>query len=170
MARCLARRGIGLVYGGGNVGLMGSIADAALAEGVEVHGVIPHKLMKLELGHSAITELVVTDNMHARKAKMAELSDAFIALPGGWGTLEELFEVTTWTQLEYHHKPVGLLNAYGYYDSLLGFVAHAVEERFIRKRYEGLIQHAPEPDALVDLLASCELPRLDRGLLTNQKT
>jgi uncharacterized protein (TIGR00730 family) len=122
----LAERGIGVVYGGGNVGLMGRVADAALAAGGEVIGVIPDKLRALELDHPGLTDLFVVDSMHARKAMMAHMSDAFIALPGGYGTLEEIFEVTTWTQLNYHHKPVGLLNVAGYYDALLTFIAHAV--------------------------------------------
>ena len=125
VGRRLSARGIGVVYGGGHIGLMGALADAALAEGNEVIGVIPRKLLDLELGHTGVTDLVVVETMHQRKLRMAELSDGFIALPGGWGTLEEIFEVTTWTQLRYHAKPVGLLNAQGYYDKLIAFLDEA---------------------------------------------
>lgn len=165
MARCLARRGIGVVFGGGSVGLMGALADAALAEGVEVIGVIPKKLMDLELGHRGVTELVVVDTMHERKHRMAELSDAFVALPGGWGTLEEIFEVTTWTQLGYHEKPVGLLNAGGYYDHLITFLDHAAELGFIRPAHRPILQASADPDELVDQLRRAVLPQLDGAVL-----
>lgn len=165
MARCLARRGIGVVFGGGSVGLMGTLADAALAEGVEVIGVIPKKLMDLELGHRGVTELVVVDTMHERKHRMAELSDAFVALPGGWGTLEEIFEVTTWTQLGYHEKPVGLLNAGGYYDHLITFLDHAAELGFIRPAHRPILQASADPDELVDQLRRAVLPQLDGAVL-----
>lgn len=158
----LGRRGIDVVYGGGNVGLMGVLADASLAAGAKVYGVIPDKLMDLELGHRGVTELYVVDSMHARKTKMADLSDGFIALPGGWGTLEEIFEVTTWTQLGYHDKPVGILNAHGYYDHLVAFLDHAKREQFIRSRYANLIQVAHDIEALIDLMQRCELPTLAR--------
>ena len=138
--RHLANRNIQLVYGGGNVGLMGTIADACLeAEGV-VTGVIPEDLLAKELGHKDIQNLEVVDNMHERKHRMASLADAFIAMPGGIGTMEELFEVYTWYQLQFHTKPCGLLNIAGYYDHLVRFLAHSVEEKF-------LIQ--PHLDALI---------------------
>ncbi len=162
VGRALGRRGIDVVYGGGNVGLMGALADAALAAGAEVYGVIPDKLMDLELGHRGITELYVVDSMHARKTKMADLSDGFIALPGGWGTLEEIFEVTTWTQLGYHDKPVGFLNIHGYYDHLVAFLDHARDEQFIRSRYADLIQVAADIDTLIEAMRICELPALVR--------
>ena len=127
----LAARGIGLVYGGGNVGLMGSIADAALRAGGEVIGVIPTALMDKELGHTGVTKLHVVTSMHERKQLMADLSDGFIALPGGIGTLEELFETFTWLQLGFHDKPVALLNVAGFYDHLLAFLRHAADERFL---------------------------------------
>ncbi|MBI3201794.1 MAG: TIGR00730 family Rossman fold protein [Myxococcales bacterium] len=165
MARCLAQQGIGVVFGGGSVGLMGALADAALAEGVEVIGVIPKKLMDLELGHRGVTELVVVDTMHERKHRMAELSDAFVALPGGWGTLEEIFEVTTWTQLGYHEKPVGLLNAGGYYDHLITFLDHAAELGFIRPAHRPILQASADPDELVDQLRRVVLPQLDGAVL-----
>ena len=155
----LARRGIDVVYGGGRVGLMGELADAALAAGGRVYGVIPQKLRDLEVGHTGLTELFVVDSMHARKMLMASLSDAFIALPGGFGTLEELFEVVTWCQVGYHHKPVGLLNIAGYYDPLLTFIDHAAAAGFIRPVYRPILQHAPALDALLHQLAHVELPR-----------
>lgn len=165
MAECLARRGIGVVFGGGSIGLMGSLADAALAAGAEVIGVIPRKLLDLELGHRGVTELVVVETMHERKHRMAELSDAFVALPGGWGTLEEIFEVTTWTQLGYHEKPVGLLNAGGYYDHLITFLDHAAELGFIRPAHRPILQASADPDELVDQLRRAVLPQLDGAVL-----
>ncbi len=166
VGRALAERGIALVYGGGRVGLMGAAADAALEAGGTVHGVIPEKLRDLEVAHEGITELVVTSTMHERKTRMAELADAFIALPGGWGTLEEIFEVTTWTQLQYHDKPVGMLNAHGYYDHLVAFLDHAKGEGFIRPQHAGLINVSDDLDQLLDMLATCELPELKQSVLT----
>jgi uncharacterized protein (TIGR00730 family) len=131
----LAKRGIGLVYGGGNVGLMGVIADAALDAGGEGIGVIPSALMDKELGHTDVTKLHVVGSMHERKQLMADLSDGFIALPGGIGTLEELFETFTWLQLGFHSKPVGLLNVAGFYDHLLTFLGHASAEQFLRAEH-----------------------------------
>jgi uncharacterized protein (TIGR00730 family) len=159
--RCLAARGIDVVFGGGRVGLMGALADAALGGGAKVYGVIPEKLRALELGHEGVTELFVVDDMHERKRKMAELSDGFIALPGGLGTLEEVFEATTWTQLGYHHKPVGLLNADHYYDSLLAFLAHAAQAGFIRAPQRHLVQHDTDPDRLLDKLLTVALPTFE---------
>jgi uncharacterized protein (TIGR00730 family) len=127
----LAERGIGLVYGGGRVGLMGGLADAALAAGGEVVGVIPRGLVDRELAHPGLTELRVVDTLHERKAVMAELADAFIALPGGLGTLEELSEVVSWAQLDLHRKPCGILDPSGYFGSLIGFLDHAVGEGFL---------------------------------------
>ncbi len=131
----LAARGIGLVYGGGNVGLMGAVADGALRAGGEVTGVIPSALMERELGHAGVTKLHVVASMHERKQLMADLSDGFIALPGGIGTLEELFETLTWLQLGFHSKPVGLLNVAGFYDHLLGFLRHATASGFMREAH-----------------------------------
>jgi uncharacterized protein (TIGR00730 family) len=131
----LAQRGLTLVYGGGNVGLMGIVADAALEAGGEVIGVIPRRLIARELGHARITSLIAVDTMHERKHQMAELSDAFIALPGGIGTMEELFEAFTWLQLDLHHKPVGLLNVAGFYDGLVQFLAHMQAQRFIKAEH-----------------------------------
>ena len=124
-----------VVYGGGNVGLMGILADAALAAGGEVIGVIPRKMIARELGHHGVTSLIPVNSMHERKQKMADLSDAFIALPGGIGTMEELFEAFTWLQLDLHHKPVGLLNVSGFYDRLVEFLAHMRNERFLKPQH-----------------------------------
>jgi uncharacterized protein (TIGR00730 family) len=161
----LAGRDIGVVFGGGRVGLMGALADGALAGRGEVIGVIPEKLQALELGHTGLSELFVVDSMHARKTMMAQLSDAFIALPGGWGTLEEIFEVTTWTQLNYHRKPVGLLNVNGYYDQLLAFLAHAANEGFVRPAHRNLMQAAPDPASLLQALATVEIPELAKWIV-----
>lgn len=155
----LAGRGLDVVYGGGRVGLMGEVADGALAAGGRVFGVIPQKLVDLESGHQGLTELFVVDSMHARKMLMAQLSDAFIALPGGFGTLEELFEVVTWAQLGYHHKPVGVLNIAGFYDPLLAFLDHASALGFIRADVRPILQHAADLDDLLDRLANTVLPR-----------
>ncbi len=156
----LAARGIDVVFGGGSVGLMGVLADAALEAGARVYGVIPTRLVDLEVSHHGLTELHVVDDMHQRKMRMAELADGFMALPGGWGTLEEMFEATTWTQLGYHNKPVGLLNAHGYYDHLVAFLGHAAAESFIRPTHRQLIQHDADPATLLDKLARVELPTL----------
>jgi len=164
LGRFLAERGIGVVFGGGKVGLMGVLADAALAAGGRVYGVIPEKLKGLELGHDGVTEMFVTDSMHARKLIMAQLSDAFIALPGGFGTLEELFEVATWTQLNYHDKPVGLLNVAGFFDPLLDHLAHAAEEGFIRPIHRDLLQYAETPEALLERLAEVEIPHIGKWI------
>ncbi|MFP6687501.1 MAG: TIGR00730 family Rossman fold protein [Polyangiaceae bacterium] len=154
----LASRGVGVVYGGGSVGLMGAVADGALQAGGRVDGVITDKLMDMELGHPRLTELIVTKTMGERKMKMASLADAFIGLPGGWGTLEEVFEVVTLTQLEYHRKPVGLLNAGGYYDHLIAFLDHAAGEGFIRPSHRGLISCASTIEGLLGQLEVAELP------------
>ncbi len=156
----LAHRGVGVVCGGGRVGLMGALADAALEGGGEVVGVIPQKLYDLEVGHRGLTELYVVDSMRARKSMMAALADAFVALPGGWGTLEELFEVATMTQLNYHDKPVGILNVAGYFDGLLGFLSRAADEGFVRPVHRELIQVDEDMAALLDKLARVPLPRV----------
>lgn len=159
LGRELANRDIGLVYGGGDVGLMGIIADAALAVGGEVLGVIPSALMDRELGHAGVTKLYIVDSMHTRKARMAELSDGFIALPGGFGTLEELFEVITWAQLEFHAKPVGLLNVAGFYDHLLEFLSHIKAEGFVRKRHHDILMVDQNPGDLVDNMLARARPQ-----------
>lgn len=139
LGKSLAHNQIELVYGGGAVGLMNEIANSTLSYGGKVHGVIPEHLMKWEVGHRNLTALHITDTMHERKAMMAELSDAFIALPGGFGTLEELMEVITWLQIEIHGKPVVLFNVDGYYDKLLGFIEHSVSEGFIDQGNKALL-------------------------------
>jgi uncharacterized protein (TIGR00730 family) len=140
LGTALARRGIGLVYGGGHIGLMGTAADAALAAGGEVIGVIPQGMVEQELAHRQLTELRIVRTMHERKALMAELSDAFIALPGGYGTLDETFEILTWAQLGLHAKPVGMWNVAGFFDPLLAWVAQAVRDGFVSERNRGLLR------------------------------
>jgi len=164
MGTQLAARGIGLVYGGGRVGLMGAVADAAMAAGGEVIGVIPHGLMVREVGHSAITELRVVRSMHERKAVMADLSDAFVALPGGFGTLEEYFEVLTWAQLGIHPKPCGLLDVEGYYGPLLAMLDHAVAEGFVRREHRASVLRAATPERMLERLAGFEPPPVPRWL------
>ena len=152
LARAMAARGPGLVFGGGSVGLMGVIADEALAAGGEVIGVIPHGLVAREVAHRGLRDQRVVPTMHARKALMAELADAFVALPGGVGTLEELFEVWTWAQLGIHRKPIGLLNTRGYFDPLLAFVDGAIAAGFVRPEYLRFLVVADAPEALLDAL------------------
>jgi uncharacterized protein (TIGR00730 family) len=154
----LARRGIGLVYGGGNVGLMGVVADAVLAAGGEVIGVIPEALMAKELGHRGIQDLRVVKTMHERKALMAELSDGFIALPGGIGTFEEFFEIVTWAQLGFHSKPCALLNVNGFYDPLLHLLDHAIAERFVRPKQRDLVLVESDVSALLNRMATHHVP------------
>jgi uncharacterized protein (TIGR00730 family) len=152
MAAELVRRNIGLVYGGGNVGLMGIIGDAVLNAGGEVQGVIPEHLMAREVGHKGLTKLHVVGSMHERKALMADLSDAFVALPGGFGTLEEFCEVVTWTQLGLHPKPCGILNVLEYYSALLRMFDHAVEERFLKTENRALVLAREKPADLLQAL------------------
>src|SRR6266567_1313227 len=152
MAAELVRRNIGLVYGGGNVGLMGILADAVLRAGGEVQGVIPEHLMAREVGHQGLTKLHVLRSMHERKALMADLSDGFIALPGGFGTLEEFCEVVTWTQLGLHAKPCGILNVLGFYSPLLRMLDHAVEERFLKPENRALVLAQDQPAELLKAL------------------
>ncbi|MDG9922151.1 MULTISPECIES: TIGR00730 family Rossman fold protein [unclassified Pseudomonas] len=154
LGRSLAERGLTLVYGGGAVGLMGVVADAALAAGGEVIGIIPQSLERAEIGHKGLTRLEVVDGMHARKARMAELADAFISLPGGLGTLEEMFEVWTWGQLGYHAKPLGLLEVDGFYARLTDFLDHLVAERFVREAHRAMLQVGASPAELLDRLAA----------------
>lgn len=161
VGRTLAARGIGIVYGGGRVGLMGAVADAALDASGSVFGVIPRRLQDREVGHTGLTELFVVDSMHARKAMMTYLSDAFIALPGGFGTLEEIIEVATLAILGYHHKPVGLLDADGYYDHLLAFIDRAATDGFVRPQHRELLQVADRVDVLLGRLASADLSRVE---------
>ena len=161
----LVARGIGLVYGGGAVGLMGVLADAVLGRGGEVIGVIPEPLVSRELAHRGLTELRVVPSMHERKATMAALADGFIALPGGLGTLEETFEILTWAQLGIHAKPVGVLNVEGYWDGLRQLVGHAVAEGFVRPEYAELLMFAEAPAALLDRFAGWRPPEIPRAWL-----
>lgn len=154
VGEAIAQRGWQLVYGGGRAGLMGLVADAALRGGAPVVGVIPRSLMEREVGHAGLTELHVVETMHERKLMMAERSDAFIALPGGIGTFEELFEVWTWRQLGYHDKPVGLLNAGGYYDTLLAFLRQTVTQGFVAEPQHALLRVHDDTAALLDDLAA----------------
>lgn len=154
----LARQKIKLVFGGGSVGLMGIAADACLAAGGEVVGVIPTLLMEKEVGHKGLTEMHVVADMHQRKALMTELSDGFIALPGGYGTLDELFEALTWLQLSYHLKPVGLLNVAGFFDHLIGFLDHARDERFLREMHRNALNVDSDLDRLIEKLRVAETP------------
>jgi len=158
LGRMLAARGLGLVYGGGNVGLMGVLADAALAAGGEVIGVIPRALVDLEVAHTGLRDLRIVDSMHERKAAMAELAGAFVALPGGIGTLEELFEVWTWAQLGLHAKPCALLDVAGYYAPLVAFLEHAVAARFLRPVHRAMLTVTADPQALLDHLAAYSPP------------
>lgn len=149
LGRQLAAEGIGLVYGGASVGLMGAVADAVLAQGGEVIGVIPQHLLSKEVAHQTLRDLRVVGSMHERKSLMAELSDGFIALPGGFGTFEEFCEVLTWSQLGLHQKPTGLINTCGYYDPLLAMFDAGVREGFIRPPHRSLVVSAPDPQALL---------------------
>ena len=154
LATVLAERKLGIVYGGGNVGLMGVLADAALARGGEVIGVIPQKLVDKEVAHRGVTELRIVETMHERKALMNDLSDAFLALPGGFGTLDEFFEVLTWAQLGFHGKPCALLNVAGYYDGMLAMLDHAVTERFLRPAHRELVIADTDPLRLLQRLSA----------------
>ncbi len=154
----LARRGLTLVYGGTCVGLMGAMADATLAGGGKVVGVLPHALRDREIAHPSLTELHLVDSMHTRKAMMAERADAFIAMPGGVGTFEELFEMTTWAQLGLHHKPIGLLNVAGFYEPLLAFMQRAAEEGFIPHARRQPFACEASPSALLDALPRAGQP------------
>jgi len=164
----MARRGHELVYGGGHVGLMGVLAGAVLREGGRAIGVIPEALAGREIAHAGLTELHVVPTMHARKALMAELSSAFVALPGGFGTLDELFEIVTWGQLGLHRKPVGLMDVNGYFDSLLRFVSHAVGERFVRIEHAELLVVETRPEALLDRLATHRPPPLPKWITAEE--
>ena len=160
----MVRRNIGLVYGGTSVGLMGVLADAVLAVGGEVIGVIPERLMKREVGHTGLTKLHVVRSMHERKALMSDLSDAFIALPGGFGTLEEFCEVVTWSQLGLHAKPCGVLNVLGYYSPLLAMFDHAVEERFLKQENRGLVLARESAAELLRALENWRPTRVEKWL------
>jgi uncharacterized protein (TIGR00730 family) len=158
MASELIRRRLGVVYGGGGIGLMGVLADAMLEGGGEVIGVIPRPLASKELAHPGLTEMRVVESMHERKALMASLADGFVAMPGGLGTFEETLEILTWSQLGIHRKPIGLLNVEGYYDGLLGMIAHALDEGFVPREYHPLSVSADTSARLLDLMESWRPP------------
>lgn len=162
--RTLAEAGLGMVYGGSKVGLMGAAADAALAAGGEVFGVLPRALARKELEHEGLTRLDIVETMHQRKARMAELSDAFLALPGGAGTLEEVFEIWTWGQLAIHAKPAAFLNVEGYYDPLRRFLDHAVEEGFVREAHRDMLVFGEDPARLLEHLGSYVAPAQEKWL------
>ena len=150
----LVQNGITLVFGGATVGLMGRLADTVVSEGGEAIGVIPQALVDREIAHLGLTDLHVVDTMHERKQRMADLSDAFVALPGGLGTLDELFEIYTWGQLGMHRKPIGLMNVEGYFDGLVGFLEHAVAERFVREDHRDMLIIEEEPTPMLERLQS----------------
>lgn len=156
VGRELVRRGMGLVYGGGSVGLMGVVADAVLGGGGEVIGVIPRKLVELEKEHRGLTKLIETDTMHERKRLMMEHADGFLVLPGGYGTLEELFEVIAWLQLGFHHKPVGLLNVSGFYDLMLAHLDHMVKQGLLKEAHHALLLVNADLSGLLDSMAAFE--------------
>lgn len=164
LGRTLASRGIGVVYGGGHVGLMGVLADAALEAGGEVIGVIPTALQEKELGHPLLTQLHVVASMHERKQMMADLSDGFIAMPGGIGTLEELFETFTWLQLGFHQKPVALLNIGGFYDKLIEFVHQLTHDGFLKPEHEGCLLVETDAAALLEKMQHFELPEIGKWM------
>ncbi len=162
--RRIAERGLTLVYGGAKVGLMGAVADAALNAGGEVIGVLPEALQHKELAHNGLTRLEVVSSMHERKARMAELSDGFIALPGGAGTLEEIFEIWTWGQLGFHNKPAGFLNVAGYYDKLAAFLDHTVSEAFVKPVHRDMLIFDDNPETLLDTMAAYAPPKAEKWL------
>jgi len=168
MGETLARHHLGLVYGGGNIGLMGLLADAVLAGDGEVIGVIPQALVDKELAHRRVTELRVVRSMHERKAMMAELADAFIALPGGYGTLEEFCEVLTWAQLGIHRKPCGLLNVGGFYDPFLAQIEHAARNQFIREQHRALVHVEQQPEPLLRRLFAAHPPATHKWIDRDQ--
>lgn len=169
LGRLLARDGIGVVYGGGSVGLMGEVADAVLQSGGEVTGVIPHALWAREVGHRGLTDLRIVETMHERKAMMADLSDAFIALPGGLGTLEEIFEIWTWAQLGLHAKPMGFLDVNGFYAPLLQFLDRAVRERFLKEPHRAIALVDADPERLLQKFEAWQPPLVEKWI-TREET
>lgn len=159
----LAKTGIGLVYGGGSVGMMGVLADAVVKNNGSVTGVITKQLFKMEVAYTALSDLRIVDSMHERKALMADLSDGFIALPGGFGTMDEMFEVLTWAQLNIHKKPCGFLNVNGYYNKLIDFIDHMILQNFINKDCRGLLQVDEQPDTLLEKFRNYKPLQVDKG-------
>ena len=168
LARELVQREICLVYGGASVGIMGEIADTVLAGGGEVIGVIPQALVDKEVSHTGLTELKIVNSMHERKEIMADISDGFIALPGGLGTLEEIFEVLTWAQLGFHHKPCALLNVKGYYDTLTQFLDHAVAEGFVASIHREMLLVEDDPHMLLEIMSTYSAPAVDKWIGRNE--
>lgn len=164
LGRELAQRGLGLVYGGGNIGLMGALADAALAAGGHIIGVIPEALLAKEVGHRGLPDLRIVKTMHERKALMAELIDGFIALPGGFGTFEEFFEVLTWSQLGLHSKPCGVLNISGFFDPLLELINHSVSEGFVRATHRELVIVETDLERLLERMANFQAPPIHKWI------
>ena len=164
LGRRIAGRGLRLVYGGAKVGLMGALADAALAAGGHVTGIMPIALVEKEIAHAGLTELHTVGSMHERKAMMADQSDAFLGLPGGAGTLEEVFEVWTWGQLGHHRKPVGLLNVAGFYDRLAAFLDHQVHERFVREEHRRMLTIESDPEMIMERFAFYEPPQVAKWI------
>lgn len=168
LGSALAKRGLGLVYGGASVGLMGAVADAALAAGGQVTGVIPSSLVSKEVAHPGLSDLRVVSSMHERKATMADLADAFVAMPGGIGTLEETFEILTWAQLGLHRKPCGFLDVAGYYQPLLSFIDHGIAQRFIRTEQRQVFLVDADPDGLLDRLSVYAPPNVEKWIDRDQ--
>mgnify|MGYP001817795633 FL=1 len=164
LARVMVARGIGLVYGGGSVGLMGGIADAVLEAGGVVTGVIPRSLAEREVSHGGVTDLRIVESMHQRKALMAELSDGFIAMPGGFGTIEELLEVLTWSQLGFHQKPCAILNVDGYFDALMQFLDHSVDQAFVKPIHRNMLLDHELPEQLLAMMETYQHPVVDKWI------
>lgn len=170
LGREMAQREMELVYGGAKVGLMGVIADSVMEHGGRVTGVIPEFLKEKELAHNGLSDLIMVKNMHERKLKMHQLSEGFIALPGGFGTLEEFFETLTWSQLGLHSKPMGLLNINGFYDHLLAFIQHINNERFLKTKHRDLILTSPEPLELIRMMHAYSAPFIEKWMDDTHKT
>jgi uncharacterized protein (TIGR00730 family) len=170
LGRLLAARDIGLVYGGASVGVMGAVADAVLAGGGRAIGIIPEALAVKEVAHDSLTEQHVVGSMHERKALMAERSDAFVALPGGWGTFEEIFEMLTWAQLGFHEKPCGLLNVNGYYDHLHAFLEHAIEAGFVPPVCRDMLMVEADPVPLLDRYDAYRAPKVRKWITREEET
>ena len=168
LGKTLVKNNIGLVYGGGKIGMMGILADAVLQEGGEVIGVIPEFLEKKELAHPGINTLHVVKSMHARKELISNISDGFIALPGGFGTLDELFEIVTWAQLGLHSKPCGVLNVNGYFDYILKFLNHSVENRFVQQEFVDMIMFEEKPQTLLEQFLKYKHPKIEKKLEVEQ--
>ena len=166
LGRALAQRHVGLIYGGARVGLMGALADAVLAAHGHVTGVIPQALVAKEVAHDGLSDLRVVGSMHERKGMMTDLADGFIALPGGWGTLEEFFEVLTWAQLGLHEKPCGLLNVRGFFDGLLSFIEHSIDERFVRRENRRMVIVSNTPGGLLELFDEYVPPVVEKWIDT----